>query len=74
MKHKSTATGNAVLRAYNRAAKVVASEKLLATRQSAGFIMPATMPNGEGYQVFVQLVRFSEAKLKKTPISGGLLA
>ena len=75
MKYK-LATGNSVLRAYGRAAKRVADCKypLIATSQDAGFIMPAGWPKGEGFQVFVNMTRFSEAKLKRKPLSGGLLA
>lgn len=73
MKYK-IATGSSLLRAYNRAAKVVASHGVWATSQDAGFIMPATMPPGEGWQVFVKIVRFSEAELRHHPLGGGLLA
>lgn len=71
-KRYSTATGNAVLRAYNKATKIVIKERLLATSQSGGFIMPKGWPKGEGYQVFVRIVRFSEGHLKAEPLTGGL--
>lgn len=75
MKKKYTiATGNAVLRAYNRAVKVAFDDGLLATSQSAGFIMPKGWQKGEGYQVFVRVVRFSEKHLKDDMMTGGLLA
>jgi hypothetical protein len=71
------ATGNQVLRAYNRAAKSVAKDQAMSsTAVSAGYII---IPNGqrrgqrEGYQVFVKLVKFSEMKLKLDPESGGLM-
>lgn len=71
----TTATGNAVLRAYNRAARDVANDSTLwSSEHSAGFIMPKGFSKGEGFQVFVKVVAFSEAKLKRKPMSGGLLA
>lgn len=70
------ATGNSLLRAYSRAVRVIKQEGdgLLATSQDAGFIMPNGNPKGEGYQVFVRVVRFSEDKLLRDISSGGLLA
>lgn len=71
----TTATGNAVLRAYNRAARAVANDRSLSkSEHSAGFIKPKGWLKGEGYQVFVKVVGFSELKLKREPMSGGLLA
>lgn len=71
----TTATGKAVLRAYNRAAKAVAKDRRLSkSEHSAGFIMPKNFPKGEGYHVFVKIVGFSELKLKREPMSGGLLS
>lgn len=70
-----TATGNSLLRAYNRAARKMAGSngRLIATEESAGFIMPKDYDKGEGWQIFVRCVRFSESKLRKDPNSGGLL-
>lgn len=68
------ATGNRVLRAYNKAVRNVVQENLLACSIDAGFIMPAKWAKGEGYQVFVRVVRFSEQHLKDDPMTGGLLA
>lgn len=73
-----TATGDRVLRAYNRAAKSATHpDNGAVTRisMSAGFIIPAGQPKGpkEGWQVFVTLHRYSDQKLKDDPLSGGLL-
>lgn len=73
----ATATGNAVLRAYNRAAKRFDKEpSLTATSQSAGFVIPDGQKRGKrkGFQVIVRMVRYDEELLKKKPESGGLLA
>jgi hypothetical protein len=72
MKHLF-ATGNRVLRAYSRSVKTLAEDpRVSSSSQSAGFIFPAGAPKGEGYQVFVTVERFSEARLKDKPESGGL--
>ena len=73
-----TATGDRVLRAYNKAAKIATrcEDKILTkVTVSAGFIIPAGQPRGpkEGWQVFVTLHRYSDQKLKDEPLSGGLL-
>lgn len=67
-----TATGNSVLRAYNKAVKKMQGENLLASAQSAGFIIPDGQK--DGYQVFVKVYKFSRALLKRKPLTGGLLA
>jgi hypothetical protein len=69
-----TATGDALLRAYNRAVKkLIKNQDITSTVQSAGFIMPKGAPKGEGYQVFVGVTQFSEEVLKEHPLSGGLI-
>ena len=73
----ATATGNAVLRAYNRAAKKFEKDPaIVSTHESAGFIIPDGQKRGKrkGFQVFVRVVRFDESMLKRKPESGGLLA
>lgn len=73
----ATATGDAVLRAYNRAAKKFDKDPdLVGTHESAGFIIPDGQKRGKrkGFQVFVRMVRYDEEKLKADPMSGGLLA
>ena len=72
------ATGNAILRAYNKAAKTAAwpdkdDVSTIASSVSAGFIMPKGAPKGVGFQVFVKVARFSETLLQECPESGGLL-
>lgn len=69
---KPVATGNSVLRAYNKAVKKMQTEPFLATAQSAGFIIPDGQQ--DGYQVFVKVYKFSRRLLKKCPGTGGLLA
>jgi hypothetical protein len=64
------ASGNALLRAYNKAAKF--ADGTTAREVSAGFIMPADH-EGEGFQVFVKVCRFSERLLGTRPETGGLL-
>lgn len=74
MKHP-TATGNSLLRAYNKAAKAVAKDpNLRATVHDAGFIIPVSIRGefAEGYQVFVKLVKYSEGRLNENPLTGGL--
>lgn len=73
---KTTATGNAVLRAYSRAVKTLQdNEYLVSASRTAGFVIPNGQKKGqrEGYQVFVQVCKFSEKLLKTQPLSGGLL-
>ena len=73
MKYK-TATGKALLSAYSKAVRLLCKDgRATATKQSAGFIMPAAYEKGEGFQVFVSVERFSEKKLKADPMSGGLI-
>jgi hypothetical protein len=72
----TTATGNSLLRAYAKAAKVFTTDHAVcSTEQDAGFIIvpkslgePAT-----GFQVFVKICRYDEALLRRDPLSGGLL-
>jgi hypothetical protein len=73
----TTATGNAVLRAYSKAVKKLDKDPLLlANLASAGFIIPNGQKRGQrkGYQVFVWVTRYSDELLKKKPLSGGLHA
>lgn len=75
MKYK-TATGNAVLKAYNLAAKKISKDKSLSsTETDAGFIIPDGQKGKrkDGYQVFVKVARFSEDLLINRPLTGGLL-
>lgn len=69
-----TATGNSLLRAYNRSAKRIKDADLTSAATSAGFIIPDGQKRGqrEGFQVFVKLIRYSDKKLKKNFESGGL--
>jgi len=68
------ATGNSLLRAYNRAVKGIEEEKnFMACERDAGFIMPKGWPKGHGYQVFVKVCRFSQVLLDNDQESGGLL-
>lgn len=76
----TTATGNNVRRAYNRAVKAMENAVVnsIAHEESAGFIVPAkknqaTEGDTTGYQVFVRICRYSENLLKSDPLSGGLL-
>jgi len=71
-----TATGNALLRAYSKAAKKLQrDEALTACAVSAGIIIPNGQKRGSrnGFQVFVKVCRYSEQLLKKKPTTGGLL-
>ena len=74
------ATGNSVLRAYNKAAKKIQQRTMsggdvLESTEAAGLIFPPGQKRGhkEGYQVFVTVSRYSDALLKEQPDSGGLL-
>jgi hypothetical protein len=70
------ATGNAVLRAYNRAVKEIQSKSCISgSHTSAGFIIPVGQKRGErkGIQVFVEVARWSEKLMKERPETGGLL-
>ena len=69
------ATGNAVLRAYNRAAKRMADSSVTEAHESAGFIIPDGQKKGErtGFQMFVEVARWSEKLMKERPETGGLL-
>lgn len=69
-----TATGNNLLRAYNRAAKRIKDDNLTSAATSAGFIIPAGQKRGQrkGWQIFVMLIAYSDAKLAKNRCSGGL--
>lgn len=72
------ATGNQLLRAYSKAIRKVEKDKrgrLTATKVSAGFIIPPGQMEGhmKGWQVFVELHRYSDDKLRQNPRSGGLL-
>lgn len=72
-----TATGNALLRAYSKAAKNLQQDGMMAaTTVSAGFIIPDGQKRGEreGYQVFVRVIRWSQAMKRLKPESGGLLS
>lgn len=68
-------TGNAVLRAYSRALKrLMEDDKMTASAVSAGMLFGPGQAKGarEGYQVFVKVIRYSDAKLARNPESGGL--
>jgi hypothetical protein len=72
----NTATGNAVLKAYDKSAKRLAKDDVITSAMtSAGFIIPNGQKRGKrtGYQVFVKVCRYSEELLKRKPITGGLL-
>lgn len=72
-----TATGNAVLRAYDKSvARLERDPKMTAAMTNAGFIIPNGQKRGDrtGYQVFVKIYRYSDELLKKKPLTGGLLA
>lgn len=79
---KSEEKVNELMRAYARGVKRVKQDNLLRTAQSAGFIADPNDPDSwtakkgkrKGYQVFVLLVQYSEERLKKKPLSGGLHA
>ena len=75
------ATGNNVLRAYSQAVRHLQSkwgkQTLSASAVSAGFIVPQGLKKqkkGEraGVQVFVKVIRYSDAMLARFPFSGGL--
>ena len=69
------ATGNAVLRAYNRAARRIQEDGIWVASTSAGFIIPKRK-RGEpkrGWQVFVSIEAWSQAALEEVPESGGLV-
>ena len=71
-----TATGNAVIRAFSKAAKNINKEATMTSSSaSAGFIIPNGQKRGQrrGYQVFVKIIRYSDELLKKKPMTGGLL-
>jgi hypothetical protein len=71
-----TATGNALLRAYSKAAQnLQRDEAMTASATSAGFIIPNGQKRGQrtGFQVFVKVCRYSEELLKRKPDTGGLL-
>lgn len=72
----TTATGKSLLKAYSHCAKRAMEDDSINTcSTSAGFIIPNGQKPGqrEGYQVFVNMIRYSEVKLKKNRVSGGLL-
>jgi hypothetical protein len=66
------ATGNSVLRAWDRAIGRIQMKGVIASEVSAGFLMPLG-EKGKGYQVFVKVMKFDRALLKSDPESGGLL-
>lgn len=72
----TTATGDRVLRAYAKAAKGIdkTSEGMIVRTVSAGYLIPNGQKKGlrEGWQVFVRLERYSDARFMEDPISGGL--
>lgn len=71
-----TATGNALLRAYSKAVKNLQRDgKITASATSAGFIIPDGQKRGKriGFQVFVNVCRFSDDLLRRKPYTGGLL-
>jgi uncharacterized protein YhjY with autotransporter beta-barrel domain len=68
-------TAKRLTRAYLTALKRAVTNQLAAAAVSAGFTMPLRrFVRGPlaGWQVFVKVVRFDEAKLAKHPLSGGL--
>jgi hypothetical protein len=71
------ATPDSILKAYRKALKTVSTDdRVSKSSSSAGFIIPDRQLRGapkSGYQVFVTVVEYSEAKLKEFPESGGLL-
>lgn len=71
-----TATGNALLRAYSKAAKNLENDECLtSSATSAGFIIPIGQPRGrrKGFQVFVRVCKYSDELLAKDSFTGGLL-
>lgn len=71
------ATGDSLLRAYNRTAKRFADDPcMVSCMVDAGFIITPRDKRGEpakGFQVFVKMCRYDEALLRSEPTSGGLL-
>jgi hypothetical protein len=47
---------------------------ITAAAHSAGFSFPEKDGEAPKYQVFVKVCKYSEARLKENPISGGLLS
>lgn len=75
--HSSADIDRDMRKAMLRAARTMKKyPELLATMESAGFLIPprylVKTPRA-GLQVFVKLVRFDEALLAKHPDTGGLL-
>ena len=71
-----TATGNELIWAYSKAVKrITKDEAMTSSETSAGFIIPNGQKRGQrtGFQVFVKVCRYSEALLKRKPVTGGLL-
>ena len=73
---------NELQRAYARALRTVKTETVNRTAVSAGFVPDPAHPERwtakkgkrRGYQVFVVLVKYSDERLAKNPLSGGLAA
>lgn len=67
-------TKDSLWKAYWRSLNRTKDEQLTSAATSAGLILPEKQKRGqkEGWQVFVKLIKYSDAKLKKNEKSGGL--
>lgn len=76
MRKAQMATGDRVLRAYDRAvARIMSDDDMTACDVSAGFVIPNGQKRGHetGLQVFVSVCRYSDDLRKADPETGGLL-
>lgn len=79
---KSEEKANELMRAYARALRAMKKEGLVSTAKSAGFVPDPgdeeswTKPKGKRKwaQVFVLVIKGSDERLKKYPMTGGLRA
>ncbi len=70
------ASGKTVCDALERALKGFKGDpNVIAVARDAGFLIPKGQPRGkrQGYQIFIKVIRFDEALLKKDKLTGGLL-
>jgi hypothetical protein len=73
--HLREATGETLRRAWSEVARRITKDDSTVAASDAGFVIPPGQKVGEreGFQVFVEMRRFSEKLLREEPISGGLL-
>lgn len=74
--HLRGATGDTLLRAWSESCRRISEDdSMTVAATDAGFVIPTGQKTGEreGFQVFVEMRRFSEKLLREEPISGGLL-